>query len=84
MLLRIGRLFLTVTGLAIASAIVVLALEPQPERGHKLGHVGCKHGHGSTWLRNHSLRGKARTESEDDEPEQAARSGLRPFTAFRR
>ncbi len=82
MLWRVTRLLLTAGGIGVGCAIVVLALEPQGAPGHNPGHVGCKHGHGSTWLRAHSRRGRG--DDGDDEDEVGARNKLRPFATFGR
>lgn len=84
MLRRIAGTVLATAGLAIGTAIVVLAVEAQFGHGHSPRHVGCKHGHGSSWLQSHSRRGATSENSPEKGNYWSERSGLHPFTAFGR
>lgn len=83
MFLRLTMITAAISGIGLASAVLVLALEPRAQPGHNRGHIGCKHGHGSTWLKNHSRRGRTGSPDTEDERD-APPAGLRPFTAFAR
>jgi hypothetical protein len=77
-----GAMAAAVASIALAAlgAVVVARTAGGGAAAHPPGHVGCKHGHGSTWLASHSRR-KA---GDDDEDEAPRRSRLTPFTAVGR